>query len=131
MTYGDAKERKGLDMLALRLHMEFSPETHGEAASVLRSLVGPVRAETGCNATRLLQSAGIGFGLTWVEEWRSVQDFERHLRSAAFRRILAVIELADSRPVVEIDEVASRRGFELVEEILGIAPEASAGSETG
>jgi len=118
-------------MLALRLHMEFSAETHDEAVSVLRSLVGPVRAETGCNATRLLNSTIREGGLTWVEEWHGIEDFERHLRSAAFRRILAVIELADSRPVVEIDEVASRRGFELVEEILGIAPEASAGSETG
>ncbi len=98
---------------------------------MLRSLVGPVRAETGCNATRLLNSTNLEGGLTWVEEWHSIEDFERHLRSAAFRRILAVIELAVSRPVVEIDEVASRRGFELVEEILGIAPEASAGSETG
>ena len=53
-------------------------------------------------------------------------DFERHLRAAAFRRILAVIELAARRPVVEIDDVASRRGFELVEEILGRNQEKSA-----
>ena len=109
-------------MLALRLHMEFSKEACDEATAVLRSMVGPVRAEPGCNATRLLKNAGTDHGLTWVEEWRTVEDFERHLRSAVFRRIVAVIELAAEPPVVEIDDVASRRGFELVEEILGRPP---------
>lgn len=106
-------------MLTFRLHMEFSHETLDEAASVLRSLVGPVRSEPGCNATRLLKCTGNDHGLTWVEEWRSTEDFERHLRAQVFRQILAVIELASAPPEVEIDDVASRRGFELVEEILG------------
>jgi len=118
-------------MLALRLHMDFEPQKCAEATAVLRSLVGPVRAETGCNATRLLNSSSREGGLTWVEEWHCLEDFERHLRSAAFRQILAVIELAVSKPVVEIDEVASRRGFELVEEILGVALEANSGCEAG
>lgn len=118
-------------MLTFRLHMEFSHEAQDEAASVLRSLVGPVRSEPGCNATRLLKCTGNDHGLTWVEEWRTEEDFERHLRAPAFRQILAVIELAKAPPVVEIDEVASRRGFELVEEILGVAPGARAEYEAG
>ena len=109
-------------MLTFRLLMEFTPQTSDEAAAVLRSLVGPVRSELGCSATRLLRDAEDGRGLTWVEEWRSVEDFERHLRETAFRRILAVIELAAKPPVVEIDDVTSRRGFELVEEILDLGP---------
>lgn len=115
-------------MLSFRLHMDFAPQVCDEAAAALRSLVGPVRAEPGCSATRLLRGTEEGCGLTWVEEWRSLEDFERHLRAAAFRRILAVIELAARRPVVEIDDVSSRRGFELVEEILGLTPTAK--SET-
>lgn len=109
-------------MLALRIHMEFEPEAYDEVISALRSLVGPIRSEYGCRATRLLSNTGRDGALTWVEEWRDTESFEQHLRSVAFRRILAVIELASARPVVEIDEVASRRGFELVEEILGTPP---------
>ena len=105
-------------MLTFRLHMEFSPHTFDEAAAVLRSLVGPVRSESGCSATRLLLDAGENCTLMWVEEWRSIEEFEQHLRGEAFRRILAVIELAAEQPLVEIDDVSSRRGFELVEEIL-------------
>jgi quinol monooxygenase YgiN len=118
-------------MLTFKLHMEFTPQTCDEAAGVLRSLVGPVRAEAGCSATQLLRDTEDGYGLTWVEEWRGVEDFERHLRGVAFRRILAVIELAAGPPAVEIDDVASRRGFELVEEILGQTQVNQAERKTG
>ena len=111
--------------------MEFNPQTRDQAAAVLRSLVGPVRAEAGCSATRLMKDTEDGCGLTWVEEWRGVEDFERHLRAKTFRQILAVIELASLPPTVEIDDVASRRGFELVEEILGLTPATRTAHETG
>ena len=109
-------------MLTFRLHMEFAQQTCDEAAAVLRTLVGSVRSEPGCSETRLMRDTEDGYKLTWVEEWRSVEDFERRLRATVFRRILAVIELAAGPPAVEIDDVTSRRGFELVEEILGSVP---------
>jgi len=108
-------------MLLFHLHMEFEPPAYDEAAAVLRTLVGPVRSERGCRATRLLTSEADECKLTWVEEWSGVEDFEGHLRGATFRRILAVIELAAKRPVIDIDDVASRRGFDLVEEVLGVS----------
>jgi quinol monooxygenase YgiN len=118
-------------MLTFRLHMTFAPQTGGEAAATLRSLVGPVRSEPGCSATRVHRGAGQSYELTWVSEWRGTEDFERHLRAPAFRQILAVIELASGPPKVEIDDVNSRRGFELIEEILGRSPADRAGLETG
>lgn len=106
-------------MFSLRLHLEFAAKTCDEAAATLRSLVGPVRSEAGCTATRLLASPDESCKLSWIEEWRDVEAFEDHLRGPSFRTILSVIELAAAPPVVEIDEVTSRRGFDLVEEILG------------
>jgi quinol monooxygenase YgiN len=105
-------------VVRFQLHMKFSPQPCDEAAGVLRSLVGSVRAEPGCSATRLLEDMDDSCSLTFVEEWRSQSDFEAHLRSKAFRKILAVIELAAGAPAIEIDEVTTRRGFDLVEEIL-------------
>ena len=107
-------------MLRLQLQMEFAPESIDEVTGVLRSLAGPVRAEPGCSSTRLVQDADSSGGLAWVEEWRSEEAFEMHLRGASFRRILAVMDLAARAPKVEIDEVSSRRGFEFVEEVLGL-----------
>ena len=107
-------------MLRFQLRMVFSVKFRHEAVSVLRSLLGPVRAEPGCSATRLLRDVDADGALTWVEEWRSTADFERHFRAPTFRSLLAVMDLAVARPEVEIDEVASRRGFDFVEENLGL-----------
>jgi quinol monooxygenase YgiN len=111
--------------------MTFTPQTGDEAVATLRSLVGPVRAESGCTATRVQKDAGESLELTWVSEWRGTEDFEQHLRAPAFRQILAVIEMADGPPKVEIDDVNSRGGFELIEEILSRSLAENAGLETG
>jgi quinol monooxygenase YgiN len=118
-------------MLRFRLRMEFLPQAVDEAVQVLRSLVGPVRAEPGCSATRLMRDVDEGNVLTFVEEWRNAEDFERHLRAIAFRRILAVMELAAGAPIVEIDEISSRRGFDLIEQILGRATAPGVATEVG
>ena len=107
-------------MLKLRLRMEFRPETLDQAAAVLRALLGPVRAEEGCHATRLLRDADGTCGLTWAEEWSGMNEFKRHLGGSAFRQIVAVMELAAVKPEFEVDDVSSRRGFDLVEEMLEV-----------
>jgi len=107
-------------MLRFRLQMEFAPEACDEANSALRSLAGPVRSERGCVATRIQRTSDCGCEINWVEEWQSIEAFEQHLKNDSFRKILAVIEMAAVRPTVEIDDVSWRRGFELVEEILGL-----------
>jgi quinol monooxygenase YgiN len=105
-------------MLSFRFRMEFAPHVLDEAVGVLRSLVGPVRAEPGCTATGLLRDMDDGSAVTFVEEWRDAESMRHHLHETSFRRILAIMELACGAPIVQIDHVASRRGFELVEQIL-------------
>ena len=106
-------------MLELKLRLHLEPRSLDEATQALRSLVGPVRSEPGCSATRLLRDLDDPCAVAYVEEWRSLEDLKQHLNSPAFRKILAVMELADCAPTVEIDDIASRRGFDQVEEILG------------
>lgn len=106
-------------MLRFRLRMEFAPRRVDEALQVLRSLVGPVRAEPGCRETRLLMDLGDPRTITFVAEWQAHGDLQEHLRGVSFRTILATIELAAKAPTLEIDEVVSRRGFDLIEEELG------------
>lgn len=113
-------------MLRFRICMELAPATAAEAIQVLRSLIGPVRAEPGCSATRLLRDLDDGDAVTFEEEWQDRDSLAGHLRSAAFRRILAVMDLAARAPEVEIDEVSFRHGFEFIEEALG----RSAGAHT-
>jgi quinol monooxygenase YgiN len=99
--------------------MLFTDTHREEALRVLRGLLGPVRSHPGCLATRLTQDVGDQRILTWVDHWRRREDHERHVRSDAFRRLLAVMDLAAEPPTFEVGEVRHRRGFELVEELLG------------
>lgn len=105
-------------MLRFRVSMMFPPQAADEALHALRALTGPVRAEPGCTASRLSRDLDDGGLIAWVAEWRTREDFRHHLESRAFRSVVAVMELAAAVPVVEIDEVTSRRGFDLVEELL-------------
>jgi quinol monooxygenase YgiN len=107
-------------LFTFRLRVVLPPPAYAQACRTLRSLRGPVRAQPGCCATRLLRELDDEGSLTFVEEWRERADLEEHLRSAAFHRIVAVMELASEAPEVEIDEVASRSGLDLVESILAI-----------
>ena len=104
-------------MLRFRLRLELSPSGRDEASQTLRSLVGPVRAEPGCSATCFLRDDNDERAVVWVEEWRGREDFERHLHAPTFRKIVAVMELSVRTPSVDIDEVAHRHGFEMVEEV--------------
>ena len=107
-------------MMRFRIRMTFSRRKIDEAAVVLRSLVGPIRAENGCAVTRLLRDLDEEQTLTFIEEWRDVKSIHHHLRGMNFRTLLEVIEMAERAPTIEIDQVASRRGFDVVEEVLGI-----------
>jgi quinol monooxygenase YgiN len=119
---GRTTRREDQQVQRLSVQMEIEPQSVREAVQVLRSLLGPVRAEPGCSATRLLRDLDDERAVTFVEEWRDGASLQRHLRTATFRRILAVMELAAAAPTVEIDEITSRRGIDMVEEILGDAP---------
>jgi quinol monooxygenase YgiN len=105
-------------MLRFRVQMTFAPRAADEAVRTLRALVGPVRAEPGCSAARLFRDSSDGDVVVWVEEWGGDADFERHLRSAAGRRIVALVKLSAGEPIVEVDEVVSRRGDDLIAEVL-------------
>jgi quinol monooxygenase YgiN len=105
-------------VLTVRIRVAPTRQDYQEACRTLRSLLGPIRAQPGCRATRLLRDLDDDGSLTFVEEWRERADLEEHLRSAAFRKVVAVLEQGSEAPEVEIDEIVSRSGVELVESIL-------------
>ena len=111
-------------VITFRLRLAVAPESSDEVTATLQSLVGPVRSQPGCSSTRMLKELDEDIVLTFVAEWRERPDLERYLRSSAFRKILAVMDLASERPTVEIDELDQRWGFEFVERVLTVPLEA-------
>jgi quinol monooxygenase YgiN len=90
------------------------PGQHQGFVQALRSLVGPTRVEPGCLFCHLYEDVEIAGTFTLVEDWVSQVDFERRLRSEAYRRLLLLMELSPEPPVVQFHSVSSTAGIDAI-----------------
>jgi quinol monooxygenase YgiN len=80
----------------------------------LRALVSPTRVEPGCLRCQLYEDVEEAGVFTLVEEWATAAEFERRLRSEAYRQLLLTMELSARPPVVEFQVVSRAMGMEAV-----------------
>ena len=105
-------------------------EQRRELLGILRSVQGPTEAQPHCRNCRIYEEAGYDEGVAYVEEWESEADFHRHVRSDAYRRVLAAVEMSRMPPEIAFHRVSSTQGIELIEELRGApkrAPEKQKG----
>jgi quinol monooxygenase YgiN len=102
-------------MIVGTLTLQPAPERHDDVLEVLRSIQGPVLAQPGCAAFRIYEEQGPDRAVVLVEQWDSEETLDAHLRSEAYRRILAAIELSGSPPEIRFDYVSASEGMELIE----------------
>ena len=88
-----------------------------EVLKTLRSLLGPISAQPGCARCEIYRDVVDETVYLYLEEWGSLEQLERHIRSDHYRRLLAVMEAASEQPEVRFDTVSQRQGFDLVEAI--------------
>jgi hypothetical protein len=77
-------------------------------------MLGPTRVEPGCLFCRLYEDVETAGTLTLVEEWSSLLDFERRLRSEAYRQLLLLMELSPEAPVIQFHSVHSTAGMDAI-----------------
>ncbi len=87
---------------------------------MLRSLIGPTRVETGCMSCHLYQDVNDQKVITWMEQWSTQDNLNRHLRTPQYKRILATLDMSDVQPEVRFDTVVETKGMQLIEEALGV-----------
>ncbi len=109
-------------MIATSMKFVVPQERGTEVLRTLRSLLGPTKAEAGCVRCEIYRDALDDDIYLYLEEWGSREQLERHIRSAHYRRLLAIMELASEKPEVRYDTVSERQGFELVEKIRSTSP---------
>ncbi len=80
----------------------------------LRSLLAPAAGEVGCLRRCLYEDVETKGSFTFVEEWATAADLQRRLRSAAYLRLLQIMELSAEPPEVRFLEVAGAKGMEVV-----------------
>ncbi len=91
----------------------------------LEGMLGPTRVQQGClGCTLALESHPDA--LLLVESWQSEEDLLRRLRSDDYAKVLATMELSNTKPEVLIYEVAGQRGLELIEQARESSQDAAA-----
>ena len=91
----------------------------------LRSIMLPARAERGFVSSRIYQEVDSPETLCYVEEWASPAQMEEQIRSRRFGRLLAVMETAPRKPVLEVRSMSETRGLDYISTIrLGAGPHA-------
>jgi quinol monooxygenase YgiN len=88
-----------------------------EIVDLLASLLGPVLAQPGCRWCELYEQVGDRQVLRYVEEWETREQLERHMRSARYARLLAVMEASTEPPLLRYDHITASRGLDYLEAV--------------
>ena len=93
------------------------PRTRREILDILRNAESLTRTKTGCLGSSVYVKKFEEQVILYLESWQSREDFERHVRSSQYDRILAALDLARDPPEVHFFEIGTLEGMELIEAI--------------
>ena len=85
---------------------------------LLRALIawaGPTAVESGCLSCRILQENSAPQAFCYQAYWNTQDDLSRHLRTDHYKKLLGLMELGTTRPLVEFHSVTETRGMDLIE----------------
>jgi quinol monooxygenase YgiN len=88
-----------------------------EVIAVLRSVVGPTLAQPSCRECDVVIDAIEDRYVLFHERWSSFQDFERHVRSDPYERVLSALEMASGVPEVRFECMGRTWGLDLVSDV--------------
>ena len=111
-------------MVVMTLHLTVAPTNRAEIVRIIRPIVNPTEAQPGCLLFRLYNETDNDDALLLLQKWRSQEDLDRFIRSRDFKRVLAVMDLANKPPEISFNRISSEAGMEIVEK-LRLAPEAT------
>lgn len=81
---------------------------------VLDSIKGPITALSDCLGCRVLVETGEDDAICYIEQWRTREALDRHLRSTLYGRVLEAMECSRLPPEVEFFDAVSIGGLELM-----------------
>ncbi len=114
-VWHDSRTIVGVVISTLRVFPSRDERRH--VLAILRSVQGPTQAQPHCLSCRVYEEEGLEESVLYMERWDSEEDFERHVRSELYRRILAALEFSRKPPEVTFDFVSSTRGMDLIESL--------------
>jgi quinol monooxygenase YgiN len=90
-----------------------------DALEILRSMAERTRVQPGCVRSRIYQDVQEQHVIMIDELWRTQEELECHLRSAEYRNVLLVVEMAHELPEIRFSEISHSTGVETIEKARG------------
>ena len=86
-----------------------------EAVDILGSVAEQTRIQPGCISCRIYHDEQEENVVMMDEVWRTQEEHECHLRSAEYRKVLLVVEMAKEKPEIKFSEFSESTGVETIE----------------
>ncbi len=104
-------------MIITTIKIKVPPDKRQEILQTINTLTGPIRREPGCRSCDLYLDTENADAFLLVQEWTGQEDFERHVRAAAFSTLLGALTLLNERPDVRINTVTNAAGMEKIKAV--------------
>lgn len=102
-------------MIHATIRMKMPGRKVKEAVEILRSVAERTKVQPGCVSCRIYRDAQEENVIMVDEVWRSQEEHECYLRSADYRNVLLVVEMADENPEIKFSEFSGSAGVETIE----------------
>ena len=107
--------------ILVTFRMIVQPERRSDLLETMRGMLEPVRVERGCLSYRLYEDVEDRDTFVLVEEWKTQEDLERHIRADSQRQLLALLDILKEQPEWRFNTVSHTAGMEIIEDVLNRA----------
>ena len=102
-------------MIHATIRMTIPEQKIAEAMEILRSFAEQTRFDPGCISCRIYHDIQEQSVIMIEELWKSQEALYRHLRSAEYRNVLLVVEMAHEEPEIRFSAFSHSTGIETIE----------------
>jgi quinol monooxygenase YgiN len=93
------------------------PESRESILDILNSVASLTSLKSGCVSCGIYEKYDEERLILYIEQWRSKEEFYRHIQSDAYMRLLAAMDLATRVPKVGFYTASEPTGIELVRDL--------------
>ena len=106
-------------MQIVTLRIKVPPDERKNFLDAARLVVEPTKVQPGCISCRIYQDVNDLDSVFLVEEWKTREELDRHLKSDQYRIVLSLVDLSEIPPVFQIRTISKTEGLEAIEAVRG------------
>ncbi|MDF7806930.1 antibiotic biosynthesis monooxygenase [Pontiellaceae bacterium B12219] len=105
------------EVVTLSIDLHFTAENAPQAIQLLISGCGKTEAKPGCQQCQVTKDTVKGNRVRYTEAWNTQADFDRHLQSEEFRRVLVALDMCCEEPKVAVGNFSGHTGLPYLQQM--------------